>query len=213
MTLNPTPQDYALPQVQCGLRVDPIALMLSPAVVQLLLDALQPLAAAPLPSPTAAAAVEAATPGACATPAADASPAMAPPAAALPPSPFADGGGSGGGGGGAPGGPATAPVLDLDLQLGGLDLRFSGGAASAGPGAGASSSGRSEHSALAQGPLAPLAALEARLTCAGTSVSVQSLLDGLAVQVRLALARGAGAGLAGVMHAPENAFSRFGRCW
>lgn len=181
---NPA-QDYALPQVQCALKVDPIAVSLNPAVVQLLLDALElpPTTAAPA---SAAAVPPAAPPEACApggslpgTPVA----ADGADVAAAPPLSFASGAGSGGDGSMSASGAAAAPVIMLDLQLKSFDLRFSGASGGAGSAGAAATSGTGSVRSVSSGSAA-LAALEARLTCAGASVSVHSLLDGLAVQAR-----------------------------
>jgi hypothetical protein len=59
---------------------------------------------------------------------------------------------------------SSVPVLMLDLQLSSVDLRF------------AADSG---------GPGAP-APMEARLACAGATLTLYSMLDGLAVEVRMA---------------------------
>ena len=94
---------------------------------------------------------------------------------------------------GAPGaseGAAAAPVVMLDLQLKSFDLRFSGSGGSSPAGAGGGSSERSAsptsagRSAAASAVAGGLAALEARVSCGATSVSVHSMLDGLAVKVR-----------------------------
>ena len=50
------PQDYALPQVQVALQVDPISVSLTQHILQLLLDALTPPLAAAPPAPAAPAA-------------------------------------------------------------------------------------------------------------------------------------------------------------
>jgi hypothetical protein len=58
------------------------------------------------------------------------------------------------------------PVMSLDLQLASLDLRCEADGSSSVQGSGLAS-----------------AAVEARLACAGVALSVQSMLDGLTVQV------------------------------
>lgn len=86
---------------------------------------------------------------------------------------------------GSRGGAATAPVVALDVQLTRMEVRLAatdssmfadGGASAAG-----STSARSSSSAAAA---AAVASLEVCLACSGVSLSVQSMLDGLAVQVR-----------------------------
>lgn len=159
----------------CGLQLDPLAISLTQPLLLQLLDALQ----LPDALPEAAAAAQ---------------PPQLPPAAAA-----AAGGaataaeGSGLALAGLPGGgegAATAPVVMLDLQLKSFDLRFSGSGGSSPAAAGGGSSGRSAspssagRSAAASAVAAGLAALEARVSCGATSVSLHSLLDGLAVKVR-----------------------------
>lgn len=166
-------QDYALPQVVLGLRVDPLAISLSQQILLQLLDALQ------LPSSTTQPASEPPPPAAAAGGLADTAAAAPSSQMAAVPPPSSEGA-------------ATAPVVMVDLQLKAFDLRFSGSSAGAAA-AGGGSSGRSAsptsagRSAAASAVAGGLAALEARLSCGPTSVSVHSLLDGLAVKVRLGL--------------------------
>lgn len=169
--------------MQVGLQVDPLTVSLTQQIVQLLAGALAlpPPAAAPAPAPPAAA-------PAPAPPHPSASEEAGVPAAlALAPSPFAGSAAS------SPGAPAaagssppsvgsagSAPVLALDLQLSYIDLRFAADPPVTAEGG--STSARTSSSAAAAA--AALATLEARLACSGASLSVQSMLDGLAVQVR-----------------------------
>ena len=150
-------QDYALPQVQCALQADPISLSLTQQIAQLLADALA-LPPGEEPPPAAdAAAPEPRAASACGA------------AGELSATPA--GGGSPTGvvgcivpGDGSRGAGSSVPVLMLDLQLSSVDLQF------------AADSG---------GPGAP-APMEARLACAGATLTLHSMLDGLAVEVRMA---------------------------
>lgn len=164
-------QDYALPQVVLGLQVDPLALSLSQPILLQLLDALELPSSAvhPEPPPPAAAAGVATAAGPAAAPVAAADSSQV--AAGQPP---------------ASAGAANAPVVILDLQLKAFDLRFSGSSGSAAATCGGSSASPTSagRSAAASAVAGGLAALEARLSCGPTSVSVHSFLDGVAIKVR-----------------------------
>lgn len=168
-----------------GLQVDPLALSLSQPILLQLLESLE------LPS-SAAAPPTAVQPAAVQPPAATGAggPAAHPAAAAAAPDtsqaivalPHASERA------------ATAPVVMLDLQLKAFDLRFSGSSGPAAAGGGGSSGQSASptsagRSAAASAVAGGLAALEARLSCGPTSVSVHTLLDGLAVKVRLGVYR------------------------
>lgn len=184
----PCLQDYSLPQVEVGLQADPLSLSLTESILAMLAGALLPPPAAeggaPPPAEGAAAAEGGGTPAAAVLPgqpngstaAAFGANAPSPFASSMASSPSSSPGGvppSPAGVGGA-----TAPVVSLDLQLARLDLRLSADVAGAGGSGTGSMSARSAASA-AHVP----AVFEACVACSAASLSVQSMLDGMAVQV------------------------------